>query len=86
MDRGVYLAAVGRARGTGETADTAVLVGNGGVAVEGEAGAGAEVQGGAFPDGAEASSGQSEEGEEGEGQVSGSLGGSRGLRRGKEGG
>lgn len=64
------------------------LLGNGGVAAEEEAeeaGGGAEVRGGAYRDGAGVSSEQSAEGGE-EGRVSGSLEGSRGLWKGREGG
>lgn len=82
-DPGVCLAALGRDRGTGGTADVVVLLGNGGVVEEEEAGVGAEVQGGAFRDEVEVSSEQSAEGEEG--HVSGSLERSKGLRRGREG-
>lgn len=83
-DLGVYLAAVGRDHGRGETADAVVLLGNGGaVEEEEEAGVGAEVQGGAVQDEVEVSSERSGEGEEG--HVSGSLERSRGLRRGREG-
>lgn len=82
-DLGVYLAAVGRDHGRGETADAVVLLGNGGAVEEEEAGVGAEVQGGAVQDEVEVSSEQSVEGEEG--HVSGSLERSRGLRRGREG-
>lgn len=81
-DPGVCLAALVRGRGKGETADVAVLLGNGGVAGE-EAGAGAGVRGGAFQDGAAVSSGRSVGGEEG--RAAGSHGRSRGRRRGREG-
>lgn len=82
-DPGVCPATSARGRGRGETVDAAVLLGNGGGAVDEKDGVGAEVRGGAFQDEAVASSERSVEGEEG--HAAGSHERSMGLRRGREG-